>query len=409
VMQALKTVTERYYPRIKITVHESSGTTDSLNRLESRQAQMAAAQADVVPGPSARTVAVLFEDAFQLLVHKDVPVTQFVDLKGRRIALARSGGQYRSFQFLAQHYGLKESDMTFVGGDDEGAELAFARNEADAIFRVRPLHDAAIAHTVSGGAANFVPITDISALSADMPAYTASSIPKGAYAANPIIPPSDIPTVSVQRLLVARRDVENEVVYAILRILMERHDELAAAIPNDRPEIRSLIAHISRPVAGVGLNAGLHPGATAYYDRESTSFVRSHADLLALLLAGFVFAFMWFSQLGQLTAWRQKRRADQYNRQVLALLRESRLGKRERSMEQIRSDLTTLLLAAVQDLERDRLSEESFHSFHRIWQIAHDMIGLDARTPRPKSDVVTEVPEPSPSSWGLVRFFKREA
>src|SRR3984885_10365353 len=75
---ALKTVVERHYPKVRITLLETGGTVENLRMLEDGRAQMAAAQADIVPGPKARAVAVLYDDTFQLLVPKNSPVQSLV-------------------------------------------------------------------------------------------------------------------------------------------------------------------------------------------------------------------------------------------------------------------------------------------------------------------------------------------
>jgi TRAP-type uncharacterized transport system substrate-binding protein len=79
--------------------------------LEVGRAQLATAQADVVPGPSARVLAVLYDDTFQLLVRKDSSTKSFADLRGKRFALVKSGGQFQSFLRVAQHFDLHESDF----------------------------------------------------------------------------------------------------------------------------------------------------------------------------------------------------------------------------------------------------------------------------------------------------------
>src|ERR1700678_1224789 len=82
---ALKTVVERHYPKIRITLLETGGTVENLRMLEDGRAQLAAAQSDIPSGPKARAVAVLYDDTFQLLVPKDSQVQSFVGLRGRRI------------------------------------------------------------------------------------------------------------------------------------------------------------------------------------------------------------------------------------------------------------------------------------------------------------------------------------
>ena len=54
-MSALQTVIAHRHPRIKITVHETSGAEDSLTRLEMDSAQLAVVEADAAIPPSART------------------------------------------------------------------------------------------------------------------------------------------------------------------------------------------------------------------------------------------------------------------------------------------------------------------------------------------------------------------
>src|SRR6202012_1758467 len=61
---ALKTVEERAYPHIQVALTETGGTVENLKMLEDGHAQMATAQADVLAGPKARSVAVLYEDTF---------------------------------------------------------------------------------------------------------------------------------------------------------------------------------------------------------------------------------------------------------------------------------------------------------------------------------------------------------
>ncbi len=73
--QALKTVAERHYPKLKIAMRETAGTAENLDLLERKEVQLAAAQADVPAGPSVRVVALLYLDAFQLLARKDSKIT----------------------------------------------------------------------------------------------------------------------------------------------------------------------------------------------------------------------------------------------------------------------------------------------------------------------------------------------
>ena len=412
-MQALQTVVQRDYPRLKITVHETGGTTDSLERLDRGEAQLAAAQSDVAAPASALAVAVLFEDTFQLLVHKNSTIGQFTDLKGKKIGLPKTGGQYKSFLFLASHFGLKEPDFTFVGGDDEGANLAFARNEADAIFQVRPLHNASIAQLASGGDAVFLPIENASAMHVESPAYMAAILPKGLYVGNPPVPATDLPTLSTQRLLLARADVDAGVITTIVKVLMERRQELAAAIPDSNKEMRPLVSQLTQPVVRAGLGPAPHPGATAYYNREQSSFVASHSDSIALILAGFVLIGLWISELRRSTGVAQKDRANEYNMRIVELMEEIQASGSDQELAPIHAELMSMLTKAVRDLDEDKLSEESFQSFHTVWRVAIDLLRdrkPAAAPPEPTVAVaVADARESKPAPWSLGRFLQAKS
>jgi len=144
VCAALKTVVERHYPNIKIDLLETGGTVENLKLLEGDGAALAVAQADVLAGPNARILAVLFDDTFQLLTHRESTIHDFSSLRGKTIALPRTGGQFQSFLRVAAHFGLDESSFHFLGDTDDDAGQAFSTGKADAIFRVRALGNPAI-------------------------------------------------------------------------------------------------------------------------------------------------------------------------------------------------------------------------------------------------------------------------
>ena len=183
--KALKTVVERHYPRIKISLLETGGTVENLQMLEDGRAQLATAQADILPGPRARALAVLYDDTFQLLVPKSSQVQSLVDLRGQRIALAQSGGQFQSFLRVVEHFGLHQADFQFVGTNDEAAEDAFLKGQADAIFRVRAIGDPSIEHLVQSNRVRFLPVEHAAAMKIKHPAFEAALIPVGAYLGNP--------------------------------------------------------------------------------------------------------------------------------------------------------------------------------------------------------------------------------
>jgi TRAP transporter TAXI family solute receptor len=370
---ALKTVVERHYPRIRITLLETGGTVENLRMLEDGRAQMATAQADISPGPRSRALAVLYDDTFQLLVAKDSEALRLVDLRGQRIALAQSGGQFQSFLRVVEHFGLHSADFHFVGANDEAAEDAFLNGRADAIFRVRAIGDPSIEQLVHSGTVRFLPIEHAAAMKIKYPAFEASLIPVGAYLGNPPVPTQDFPTVAVHRTLLARDSASVKAIRAITQVLIERRQEMMEEIPAGMTEVRLLLVQVHRPEPQAGIGPALHPGALSFYDKDKPSFLLAHADYVGLFLTVGLMAGSWLWELKRWMQRKQKNKADQYSNRVVALISSVQEVNSLAPLDEAWRELLKILTEAVHDLDADKLSEESFNSFRTILQIGMEV------------------------------------
>jgi TRAP transporter TAXI family solute receptor len=370
---ALKTIVERHYPRIRITLLKTGGTVENLQMLEDGRAQLATAQADISPGPRARALAVLYDDTFQLLVPKDSQVQSLVDLRGQRIALAQSGGQYQSFLRVVEHFGLHSEDFHFVGTNDETAEDAFLNGRADAIFRVRAIGDPSIEQLVQTGRVRFLPIEHAAAMKIKHPAFEAALIPVGAYLGSPPVPTQDFPTVAVQRTLLARDSASVTAIRAVTEVLIERRQEIMEEIPVGMTEVRLLLVQVRKPEPQAGLGPALHPGALSFYDKDKPSFLLAHADYVGLFLTVGLMAGSWLWELKRWMQRKQKNKADQYSNRVVALISSVQELNSLQPLDEAWRELLKILTEAVHDLDADKLSEESFNSFRTILQIGMEV------------------------------------
>ncbi len=374
IAEAVRTVAERHYPNLRIQVRATAGTAENLRLLETNEVQMAAAQADVPAGMAARMVAVLYEDKFQLMVPAGSSIRRFPELRGKRIALPQRGGQYQSFVHIAEHYGLRASDFVFVGSDDESADRAFLAGEADAAFRVRALSNPAVVELARRGRIRLIPIQHAAAMQIRLPAFSPSVIPEGAYLGDPPTPDRDLPTVAVERTLLAHRSASEEAIRTVTSILLERRQELALAIPDAHAEVRPLLAAVRQPNSESALSSPLHPGATSFYDRAKPTFIQANADSLALLLTIVLLIGSWTWELKRWFERGQKNHGDEYNHQVVLLMNRAQVSRTFDELEKIRRELLEILNQAVEDLDKDRISEESFQSFRVVWQIASEIL-----------------------------------
>jgi len=161
-------------------------------------------QADQATGTTARMVADLYPDTFQIVVRGDSGIETISDLIGKRIALPPvQSGEYEAFWFLANYYSLTNESLKAFTGTDRTTDWLLLNGDVDALFRVRAPGDASILRLIRQVNGKVIPIPQAAALRLRHPALDAGSIPQGSYNGRPAIPGSDEPTVSVKQMLLA--------------------------------------------------------------------------------------------------------------------------------------------------------------------------------------------------------------
>lgn len=358
---ALGQVAERHYPRLAVEVVETSGSRENMRLLGEGRVELATVQADELMGPQARMVALLYPDVFQLIVREDSGIRSVADLVGKRIALPpEDGGQYESFWFLAEHYELDPEDFRAVPMSAASAAWALIDGAVDATFRVRAAGNPAILELIEEVPTRLVPIAQAAAMQLKRPALDRGTIPTGSYRGYPPLPESDLPTVAVKRLLIARADLEDEIAGLMTRVLFERRRELM--------NLTSLAGFIEPPGVGGGTFIPVHPGAQRFYDRDRPSFIQENAEPLALVLT---LAALLGSGLLQLASRRKKRRIDLYNKEVLQLGAKLDRSDDLEAVLRCRARLFELAAGVVDDAEVGLISPEGFNFFWFTWNMVN--------------------------------------
>ncbi len=424
------------HSNIKITVLDTGGTKENLELLQQGKAQLATAQSDVVSEEmdiysggnnslkaSPRTVVVLYNDLFQLVV-RDPNIKQFIQLKGKIIALPGKGGQYKSFHKIAQHYGIKannqNSEVEITGFkskfyNDQQAEEDFKFKRADALFRVRAVGNKGIANLVQNYDGILVGIEQGDAMKIKHPAFETAIIPKGAYKGNPAVPNVNLPTVAVPRLFVANQEVDAKVIREITQIIFEHKQEIINNISLENSEVKSLVTTISKPndTNSSGIPP-LHPGAISFYERNKPSFVQEYADYLAFVLTIGLLLISWIRNLKSWMESGKKNEADEYIELAIALMSntdnelqqrlqkfdskldelkklhqgdfkvwiEQKLQPKLKQLQNIGQDdielkqqiLDLIFERAAKALDVDNISQESFRTFNEAYKTAREAI-----------------------------------
>ncbi|MBD2593224.1 TAXI family TRAP transporter solute-binding subunit [Nostoc spongiaeforme FACHB-130] len=394
ISKAIEEVVERK-SNIKIEVKVTGGTKDNLEKLETGEAHLATAQADVIteeintlinsnrqlskpePQIAERTVVVLYKDLFQLVVRYP-NIKRFVDLERKTIAIPARGGQYESFQQVAKHFKLKDLKITGLdsngkpiqGYSDKLADEDFINKKADALFRVRALGNKSISELLQNDSVRLLPIEQAEAMKILYPALESAKIPEGAYKGNLPKPEADLPTIAASRLLLASDKVNKDVIKEITRIIFENRREIANAVSPDNPEVKPLVATISQPdtTNSPGFPP-LHPGAIAFYQQSQPSFIQENADYVALLLTVALLLISWLRQIKSWVESRRKNEADEYIESAIKLMNNN-LG----DVNLRQQLLDEAFNAAAKALIQERISQESFRTFNEAYKATREAL-----------------------------------
>ncbi len=363
--QDLSAVVAEAEPRIRITVVETSGTVECMEKLQKGEVQLAFGQTDVDAGSQIRTISYLYPELFHLATRIGSGIESPADLKGKRVATpGLSSGSYASFRFVMAHYGLKPEDLTVVPLDADKINPAFLNGEVDAVFRNLPLGETRTRELLATGQAQLVPFEQIEAMRVPRPYMMGISIPEGTYrAADPAVPAEDLNTIGVQNVLFVNADMPDEVVKAITRVLYEHQNALVNLNP--------LAAFISSPLEYENaIGPAIHPGAQAYYDREKPNFFqRYYNEITFLFMVAPLFGSAFLAIRAQIAA-KQKKQINAYQQQITLLLEQAGQTGEFDTLAKIEHEMVTLLSQVMHDLDEGSFEMEDVQAFSFGWDKA---------------------------------------
>ncbi len=205
-----------------------------------------------------RTVFSLYEEIFTIVVRDKSSIRKLIDLKHRRISTGRPGsGGYATMLALFASSNWQDDDIKEINTLNYGTALdELCRNQVDAvIFTVghpfQPLLDADRVCRL-----RLLPVTGpvIDRFLRQSPGYTYTSIPAGLY------PGVEAPVASfgVAATLISSARVDDEIVYRVVKRVMENLDRLRRV----HPVLKNLTR---RQMISNCKAAPFHPGALRYY------------------------------------------------------------------------------------------------------------------------------------------------
>ncbi|HWP35887.1 MAG TPA: TAXI family TRAP transporter solute-binding subunit [Thermodesulfobacteriota bacterium] len=265
----LAQVLSRHLPGVEATAEVTAASIENLQLLARRSGDLAFTLADTLqdavkgqgkfPAPlPIRSLAVLYGNMTHVVARTGGPAS-VRELKGKRVSLGapNSGTELIAERVLRAHGLDPVRDVVRERlGVAESAD-ALRDGRIDAFFWSGGLPTAAVLQlaTSPGIRIALLPTDDIvPALVAQYgPLYTVATIPAGTY---PGVD-RDVKVAAVPNVLVAHRDMPDQLAFDILRTMFERKADLVAVHPAAR--------ELDLKTAAAGSPAEYHPGAVRFY------------------------------------------------------------------------------------------------------------------------------------------------
>lgn len=257
---------------IRLTVESSGASAANAGLIQSRDADLAILQNDIAfyayegvvlprfeadPAKNIRGVLGMHREPVQIVARADSGIRTVADLKGKRVAVGPlgSGTEANAAQIL-EAYGLTFDDLGRVerlGAAEASDYLKDGR--IDASFYTTGVGASAIQDVAVVTPIVLVPVPDdkLAWLQERYPFYVRQVIPAGVYhGVN-----EDVPTASVRAILVAGEELEDDIVYNILKATFDDLETIHG--------VHAAAQEITLEAAIDGIPIPLHPGAERYY------------------------------------------------------------------------------------------------------------------------------------------------
>lgn len=201
-------------------------------------------------------VAGLYTEACQIVVPADSDIKTVADLAGKTVSIGeRESGVLQNALQILEAYNLRESDFTpeYLSFSDSAA--AIKDGSIDAAFVTAAVPTPAVTSLADEVGIRLLSLDAdvIKTLIAHHGYYMSCTIPADTYKGQS----ENVLTVGVKAVLVARNDISDAQVKAVLNLLFDENSAFAEKLPNDmQPVIEEAV---------VGIPTGFHSGAAAFF------------------------------------------------------------------------------------------------------------------------------------------------
>ena len=256
---------------IRCSIQSTEGSLYNLNSVNNKDLDFAIVQSDILYQAShnknnfknssyskVKSIMAIYPELLTLVTKKDANINTIMDIKDKRINLGSSGsGNETTALTLFNEIGLTKNDLKEASSYN-ASEMsdALKNNKIDGYFYMVGHPTSTIKDSSSSVNIKIIPIENeiTNKLIEKYPYFTKGNIPGGIYKGQV----EDIPTFGVKAVLVVNEKVNEKIVYALVKAILENFDEFKKLHP--------AYSNITKESLLEGISTPLHEGAKKYYE-----------------------------------------------------------------------------------------------------------------------------------------------
>jgi TRAP-type uncharacterized transport system substrate-binding protein len=372
---------------VRLKLVEMATALEAAEMFSSNKTDLAVVRGDVGDLSQAQAVVILAHAAVLLVAPPGSSITDIAGLK--RVTVGVVGGETnrRVVSALTQEYDLGRVNVTFRNLAPAETRRALETREVRAVLVVVPLAEKYLA-LLRGlfpqnpkSAPVLIPIEAAGAIAEKQRAYESFDVPKGTLRGSPAVPSDDLTTLRVSFYVVARKDLDSDLVGELTEALMKARRDLLGELP--------LLGQMTAPSTDSDAYLPVHPGAAAFYNGTQQSFLDKWGNaifLTPMILGGIasVLAAAWkFLRDGE------PRKSEQALDSLYALGRRIRAAEAESDLSEIEREIDRVLQMQREKAvagDENALDDTTLNvAAHRLQSLVHDRRTLLAARPDGKA------------------------
>ncbi len=353
---ALQDVLQRSGRFQSVSLKRTDGSFENMQLLQAEDGvDLAFVQADASPSTHARLLTVLYDEVLHVLVRSELADTMksIYDLDGRRVSLGAQGSGTRELaRSVVEHLGIQPVEDRIA--TPKQAIQALREGQLDGIFILASMPSGLVHQLTEEDTVRFLSIGEFNgegdeaaALELVIPGVKRQVIPRATYRR---LPDRPVSTVAVPALLVARENLDDDLVKEVTETVFGYRAGEAGLEGREMVVARQIRENYDPAATTIPY----HPGAIAYYNRERPPFFVEYAEALSLGVTLLLGLYSVLVALRELLRRRMKNRVDAYLVQIEQLVA-TRDSLDDAGLEQLWAALDALRREAIVDLVEERL------------------------------------------------------